>query len=63
MTGVLLRRGEDSRGGHMEMEVGLKGTIYNPGGTEDCQRSAGAGSKEPGGSLHKEPSLLNGPRF
>ena len=45
------------------MEVGLKGTIYNPGGTEDCQRSAGAGSKEPGGSLHKEPSLLNRPRF
>ena len=33
MTGVLLRRGEDSRGGHMETEVGVEGTIYKPGDT------------------------------
>ena len=33
MTGVLLRRGEDSRGGHMEKEVGVEGTIYKPGDT------------------------------
>ena len=55
ITGVLLRRGEDSRGGHVEMEAGVEGTIYKPGDAEDCQWSGGAGSEEPSQGT-KEPT-------